>query len=148
MTLTPRRQDFVAAYVADPNATQAAINAGYSVATVSGPGTEGHRLLQNAEVQQAIETRRSQIALSASLDAEYVLSGLMRAAEYAERAGNTPAATAALRELGRYLQLFTDRIEVTEVRRKAAEMTAQAGLAPEDAAEVARIAQQLLEEPK
>lgn len=52
MALPPKRQRFVEEYLKDLNATQAAIRAGYAE---SGAGTEGERLLKNADVKAAVE---------------------------------------------------------------------------------------------
>jgi phage terminase small subunit len=50
--LTPRQRVFVAEFLVDRNATQAAIRAGYSAATAA---TQGPRLLQNVGIQTAVE---------------------------------------------------------------------------------------------
>jgi phage terminase small subunit len=51
MKLTPKQERFVAEYLIDLNATQAAIRSGYSVKTAS---SQGERLLRNVEVAKAI----------------------------------------------------------------------------------------------
>lgn len=51
MPLTPQKARFVAEYVKDGNATQAAIRAGYSKHTA---GVQGYRLLKDAHVKQAL----------------------------------------------------------------------------------------------
>jgi phage terminase small subunit len=50
-TLTPKQTAFVAEYLVDLNATQAAIRAGYSEKTA---GSQGERLLKKVEIQTAI----------------------------------------------------------------------------------------------
>lgn len=52
MALTPKQDRFVAEYLVDLNATQAAIRAGYSQKTAY---SMGQRLLKNVEVQTAIQ---------------------------------------------------------------------------------------------
>lgn len=52
MPLTPKQAAFVAAYVAEPNATKAAITAGYSAHTAD---VQGPRLLGNVAIQQALK---------------------------------------------------------------------------------------------
>lgn len=52
MPLTPKQAKFVAAYVAEPNATRAAIAAGYSEKTAY---SAGPRLLGSVEIQQALQ---------------------------------------------------------------------------------------------
>jgi len=56
-TLTEKQRRFVEEYMTDGNATQAAIRAGYAE---SGARQEGHRLLTNADVRQAIRRRIAQ----------------------------------------------------------------------------------------
>ena len=48
---SPKHQRFVAEYLKDLNATQAAIRAGYSPKTAN---RQGSRLLSNADIQAAI----------------------------------------------------------------------------------------------
>jgi phage terminase small subunit len=62
VTLNPREQRFADEYALDPNATQAAKNAGYSERTAYSIGS---RLLKKAEIQDAIRARKAQ------QDAEY-----------------------------------------------------------------------------
>lgn len=52
MPLNARQQRFVEEFCVDLNATQAAIRAGYSRNTA---GSQGQRLLTNAEIQRAVE---------------------------------------------------------------------------------------------
>ena len=61
MPLTPKQQRFVAEYLIDLNASQAAIRAGYSPKTA---GALGHQVLKKLEVQEAIH-----IGQRAQLDA-------------------------------------------------------------------------------
>ncbi len=77
MALTPRQERFVAEYLVDLNATQAAIRAGYSEATAH---AQGSRLLKNAEVAEAI--REAQAARSARVEvrADEILLELKRIA--------------------------------------------------------------------
>lgn len=52
MPLTPAKAKFVAAYIVEPNATKAAITAGYSEHTA---GQQGSRLLKDVDIQQALQ---------------------------------------------------------------------------------------------
>ena len=65
MSLSPRQRVFVAEYLLDFNATQAAIRAGYSERTAK---QQGQRLLTNAdlkaEVEQAIDERNARTRVS------------------------------------------------------------------------------------
>jgi len=60
MALTNKRRVFVEEYLRCWNASEAARRAEYAY-----PGTEGHRLLQNAEIQAYIKARLEQVCMSA-----------------------------------------------------------------------------------
>lgn len=72
--MTPRQARFVAEYIKDMNATQAAIRAGYSPKTAQ---EQGSRLLSKVMVRSAteegLETVEAQSRLSASLVRETIL---------------------------------------------------------------------------
>lgn len=77
MKLTRKQQQFVAEYLIDLNAKQAAIRAGYSpnVAETNGP-----RLLRNAQIAAAITAGKQQQLQTADLSAVRVLEELRRLA--------------------------------------------------------------------
>jgi phage terminase small subunit len=68
--LTPMRQRFVDAYLTNPNATQAAIKAGYSEKTAR---SQGQRLLTNVDIKAAIDQARAVAAERARTDASRTL---------------------------------------------------------------------------
>lgn len=67
--LTIKQQKFVAEYVKDLNATQAAIRAGYSENTAK---EQGARLLTNANVQTALQTSQDKTAKEDLIDVHYI----------------------------------------------------------------------------
>lgn len=67
--MNPKQSRFVAEYLKDSNATQAAIRAGYSA---NGASVQGTRLLANASIAAAIRERQQK--LSAKLEETTVLS--------------------------------------------------------------------------
>tara|TARA_B100000700_G_scaffold189815_1_gene209187 strand:- start:51711 stop:52247 length:537 start_codon:yes stop_codon:yes gene_type:complete len=71
--LTARQSRFVDEYLLEPNASQAAIKAGYSA---KGANAAGARLLANVSIQQAIEKRQQERAKRTQVDADYVLHRL------------------------------------------------------------------------
>lgn len=75
--LNPRQERFVAEYLVDLNATQAAIRAGYSPKTAK---EQGARLLTNVHIQQAVQERRQQHQANTGLTVERVLLEAMRLA--------------------------------------------------------------------
>ena len=72
-TLTPRQEQFVAEYLVDLNATQAAIRAGYSQKTAS---EQSFDLLRRPQIAAAIEARRLKHITKLDLSAERVLTEL------------------------------------------------------------------------
>lgn len=74
MALSNKQQAFVAAYLRHWNATQAAIEAGYSEKTAS---QIGYQLLQKTSVHEAVQARLSELAMGAD-EALVRLSGQAR----------------------------------------------------------------------
>lgn len=75
--LSPKQERFVAEYLVDLNATQAAIRAGYSPKTA---GVQAFDLLKKPEIAAAIERQRHVHAKSTGLTVERVLTEAMRLA--------------------------------------------------------------------
>lgn len=73
--LTPKQQRFVAEYLIDLNATQAAIRAGYSAKTAK---AQGSRLLTNVDVQKAVDAGKARQLQTADLSAARVLEEYRR----------------------------------------------------------------------
>lgn len=71
--MTERQLRFVEAYLIDPNATQAALKAGYSAKTAR---QQGERLLTNVAVQAALLAAREKRAEKVGVDAAWVLARL------------------------------------------------------------------------
>lgn len=75
--LTPRQQRFVAEYLADPNATQAAIRAGYSPKTAY---SIGHENLKKPEILSAVEEAREELAERVGIGHDRVMEEFRRLA--------------------------------------------------------------------
>lgn len=73
MALNIRQQRFVDAYLLDPNATQAAIAAGYSEKTAY---SAGPRLLENVEIAAAIIAKQAERSASSELNERWILDHL------------------------------------------------------------------------
>ena len=135
--LTDKQAQFVAEYVIDLNATQAAIRAGYS--TVS---AHGHRLLQNPAIKAAVNKTLAERARRLSINQDMVIEELARLAlsrgpaagrkDTASDRGKRSSAKAvakdgaaqeiriadklkALELLGRHLGMFKNKAEVLVV---------------------------------
>ena len=76
--LTPKQKRFVAEYLVDLNATQAAIRAGYSGRTAE---QIGYQLLQKTSVSSAIQEAMQKRAERVEITQDYVISGLCEVAE-------------------------------------------------------------------
>ena len=90
-TLTAKQQRFVAEYLVDGNATQAAVRAGYGVA---GARIAGYRALRNVAISKAIAGRQLADATRLSITRELALAGLLEAVAVA-REQREPAAMIA-----------------------------------------------------
>ncbi|WLF95681.1 terminase small subunit [Brucella intermedia] len=75
MNLTPKQERFVAEYLIDLNATQAAIRAGYSEKTAT---EQGSRLLTNVKVQQAIAKGQNKTAAKLEITKERIVEELAK----------------------------------------------------------------------
>jgi phage terminase small subunit len=93
VTLSAKQQRFIAEYMPDLNATQAAIRAGYGE---RGASVQANRLLRNAKVAAEIAERTGERLMKLEITAERVLEELARIA-FADtrrlyRANGTPKA--------------------------------------------------------
>ncbi len=123
MSLTPKQQLFVAEYLVDLNATQAAVRAGYSEKTAY---SVGHENLKKPEVaaaiQEAMEVRsqRTEIAQDWILEQlKLVYEASIEARPVCDKNGkekgfsfNPAAANRALELLGKHQGMFTDNLNL------------------------------------
>lgn len=77
MALTPKQERFVAEYLIDLNATQAAIRAGYSVKTAD---QQAHQLLKKTSVAEAIQAAMKKREQRTEITQDRVLQELARIA--------------------------------------------------------------------
>lgn len=78
VALTAKQQAFVAEYLIDLNATQAALRAGYSEKTAGAIGNEN---LKKHEIQEAISAARKKRAERTEVDQDYVIRKLKEIAD-------------------------------------------------------------------
>ena len=110
--LSAKRQAFVANYLLDFNATQAAIRAGYSPRTA--PIT-GHRLLKDANVITALASAREKREIKTNVTVADVVAMLEREA----MAGNMDNPNNArysrhIELLGKHQGMFTEKVQVEQ----------------------------------
>jgi phage terminase small subunit len=108
MALNQRQRRFVAEYLIDLNATQAAIRAGYSEKTARSVGSEN---LTKPDIAAAISAGVRKQSERADISAQDVLNGLYREATREGEGSSHGARVSAWGLLGKYHKLFTDRIE-------------------------------------
>lgn len=125
MALTDKQQRFVAEYLIDLNATQAAIRAGYSEKTAGSVGGEN---LKKPEIAKAIQAAMSKRTERTQVDADYVLRTIVDTIERCKQAEpvrdrdgeatgeykfDAGAVLKGAELLGKHLKLFTDKTELT-----------------------------------
>jgi phage terminase small subunit len=108
--LNEKQARFVAEYLKDLNATQAAMRAGYSKRTSY---AQGCRLLKHVEVAKAVATGQAKVAEKLELSAEKVLADIARICQKAEEAEEYSPAIKGHELLGKHLKLFTEVVEST-----------------------------------
>lgn len=104
--LSPKQQRFVAEYLKDQNATQAAIRAGYS------PGTakqQGSRLLTNADVASAVARGQQRVAKKVEITVESLAAEFEEARLLAKVQGQASAMVAATTGKGKLAGLLVER---------------------------------------
>ena len=108
MPLTAKQEAFICEYLVDKNATQAAIRAGYSEKTARSVGQEN---LTKPDIKQAIAEKLGSMNRERILSAEEILAELTKLGTADDVSPG--ARIRALELLGKYEQLFLDRVKVS-----------------------------------
>lgn len=111
MALNPKQQRFVAEYLKDLNATQAAIRAGYSAKTAAVIGCEN---LTKPNIAAAIAEGQQKIAEKLAICAEDLIRDVVKIKTAAMDDSSHPSALKAVEMLGRTLQEDNPFIERTK----------------------------------
>jgi phage terminase small subunit len=104
--LTRKQEAFINEYCVTLNATQSAIKAGYKSKNANATGAEN---LTKPYIKHEIEKRLKEKANQNNINAELVLNGIKEIA-FKSNAKDTDRLR-ALELLGKYLKLFTDKVE-------------------------------------
>ena len=104
--LNARQQYFVEHYVLTGNATKSAIAAGYSQRSAS---SIGERLLRKDEVAAAVAASQSDLLERVMVDQDMVIAGLLKEATREGDGASHSARVNAWMQLGKHLQMFTDK---------------------------------------
>jgi phage terminase small subunit len=114
--LSPKQQRFVAEYLIDQNASQAAIRSGYSK---KNPNVNGPRLLANAGIRAEIDKRLAKVTEKAEIEAidvirEWKRIGLSDISQMTDANGNL----LPLREMPEDIRRTISSIEIEKGKRK------------------------------
>lgn len=108
MALNPKQQRFVAEYLTDLNATQAAIRAGYSPRTAK---QIGHENLTKPDIASAIAEGQAKLSGALEITAETVLRNLEAARAKAMAEAQCGAAIRACELQGKHIGMFVERTQ-------------------------------------
>lgn len=108
MALNAKQRAFVREYAIDHNAAGAARRAGYSHKTAD---KIGYELLRKPEIAEQLTQYEEQHNQQAQLSRQKVIDGLLAEAEYQGEGSSHSARVAAWSHLGKYLGMFTDKVE-------------------------------------
>lgn len=106
--MTDRQARFVAEYLVDLNATQAAIRAGYSEKNAAKMGA---RLMAKKQVAEAIAKEKAARGAKAGRQALDVLNDIVALTREAREAGDLKTALKGLELEGKHLGMFRERID-------------------------------------
>ena len=109
--MTPKQERFIAEYLVDLNATQAAIRAGYSEKTAYSIGQENLKKPAVAEAVVAAQAKRSE---RTEITQDYVIREITQVIEDRRGTGehsNPNAVLKGVELLGRHLAMFTDKVD-------------------------------------
>jgi phage terminase small subunit len=104
--MTPRQQRFVDEYLMNPNATQAAVRAGYSTRTAN---EQAARLLANASIAAAVQAAQQARCDRVQITQDDVLRGLVREANLTGDKSSHAARITAWGLIGKHLGMFLER---------------------------------------
>ncbi len=124
MALTAKQRLFVAEYLVDLNATQAAIRAGYSPKTAQRIGSEN---LSKPLIQNAIEAAKKERIESARVDANYVLRRLVSIDQMdVQDILNTDGSIKAISDWPKVWRQTVSGVDITEMTASDSESQTQA----------------------
>lgn len=107
--LTTKQRLFVDGYVTHGNASQAALDAGY---TAKNAGTLGYQLLQNPLIAAEVEKRVKNLEVKGIITKDMVIEGLLKEAQSYGEGTSHSARVNAWTQLGKHLAMFTDKLDV------------------------------------
>ena len=110
ITALPIRQRmFVAEYLIDLNATQAAQRAGYSMKTAY---SQGQRLLKKVEIQQSLQEAKANREVRTNITQDFVLERWRIEASGEGPDSNSSARVKATDSIAKHLGMLSDKVQV------------------------------------
>lgn len=109
--MTDKQTLFINSYLTTFNATAAAIEAGYSPGSA---GNEGWRLLKNDDIKAEIELRTNEIIAQTNDKRAKIIKFWESILDDPESSSHSKLR--ASENLGKYLSMFTEKIEQTMIR--------------------------------
>ena len=135
--MTPRHQIFADAILRGASKTDAALEAGYKETRAR---QTGYRLATIGHIADYIAEKQQEAAVSAGMDAQWVLRELQATYEHARREKQLGAAIRALELAGRRWKLFTETVDHQWIESEAERLAREFDLdADEIVAEVQRM---------
>jgi phage terminase small subunit len=125
--LTPRQKQFIDEYMIDFNGTKAAIRAGYKANSAN---EQASALLAKPNIKALVEARKAELSSKTQLSAEWVVTRLkeissrcMAAEPVLDKSGkpigewrfDSMGANKSLENIGKYLGMFSERVEYKNV---------------------------------
>jgi phage terminase small subunit len=117
--MSPKAERFVTEYLIDLNATRAATRAGYSAKTA---GSQGERLLKNAEICAAVKAAQSKVAANNGMTVDAHLLALKEIRDAAIVEGKYSAAATAEVARGKVAGFYVEQVRVEDVTDRAEQM--------------------------
>ncbi len=128
--MTPRQKRFVEEYLKDPNATQAAVRAGYSEKTAAVIGSEN---LRKPKIAEAVKESQAKRAERVEITADMILAELWKNVEMARDLGKMTDSNRALELCDKHIGALTERLHVTSDKNTAVDELANLlGVSPQD----------------
>ena len=107
--MTNKQTLFISEYLKDRNATKAAIRSGYSE---NGAAVQGHLLLRNTNIAKAVRESLDDALESSKMSLKNDVVDKLRDMAFEDEEINPTHQLKALELLGKFMTMFTERIEL------------------------------------
>lgn len=108
--MTDKQDSFVIEYLKDLNATQAAVRAGYSADTAYAIGYEN---LKKPEIRKKIDSQLNELMDAEKTEIKNRILDKLKQMIFVDEEVRNNERLKAIELMGKYLALFTDRVEIS-----------------------------------